>query len=47
MNWKQAAIIHAKEEAPKESCGLLVEVKGKEHEERTEDCDNCNGTGIN
>tara|TARA_R100001594_G_C3989302_1_gene252021 strand:- start:429 stop:617 length:189 start_codon:yes stop_codon:yes gene_type:complete len=24
-----------------------VEVKGKEHEERTEDCDNCNGTGIN
>ena len=23
-----------------------VEVKGKEHEERTEDCDMCNGTGI-
>jgi len=23
-----------------------IEVKGKEHEERTEDCDNCKGTGV-
>ena len=30
MTWKDNALAHAKEQEPKESCGLLVVVKGKE-----------------
>ena len=30
MTWKNAAMAHAKEQDPKESCGLLIEIKGKE-----------------
>ena len=30
MNWKEQAAIHADKEAPKESCGLLAIIKGKE-----------------
>ena len=30
MKWKDIALVHAKEQDPKESCGLLVDVKGKE-----------------
>ena len=30
MNWKEKAAIHADKEAPKESCGLLAIIKGKE-----------------
>jgi len=30
MNWKEQAAIHADEQAPKESCGLLAIIKGKE-----------------
>ena len=30
MTWKNAALAHAKEQDPKESCGLLIEVNGKE-----------------
>ena len=30
MNWKEKAAIHANKEAPKESCGLLAIIKGKE-----------------
>ena len=30
MTWKQDALFHAKDQDPKESCGLLIDVKGKE-----------------
>ena len=30
MTWKQDALVHAKDQGPKESCGLLIDVKGKE-----------------
>ena len=30
MNWKEAALAHAKDQDPKESCGLLLNIKGKE-----------------
>ena len=30
MNWKEAALIHAKDQDPNESCGLLLNVRGKE-----------------
>ena len=30
MTWKNSALAHAKEQDPKESCGLLIEIKGKE-----------------
>ena len=30
MNWKEAALVHAKNQDPKESCGLLLNIKGKE-----------------
>ena len=30
MSWKQDALVHTKEQDPKESCGLLLEIKGKE-----------------
>ena len=30
MNWKDKALLHAQEQDPKESCGLLLNVKGKE-----------------
>ena len=30
MSWKDVAMSHAKEQDPKESCGLLIEIKGKE-----------------
>ena len=30
MNWKKDALAHAKEQDPKESCGLLLNIRGKE-----------------
>ena len=30
MNWKEEALIHAKDQDPKESCGLLLNIRGKE-----------------
>ena len=30
MTWKDKALFHAQQEDPKESCGLLLNVKGKE-----------------
>ena len=30
MTWKEDAIIHAKDQDPKESCDILIEIKGKE-----------------
>ena len=30
MTWKNKALVHAKDQAPKESVGLLLNVKGKE-----------------
>jgi len=30
MNWKDYAMVHAKEQDPKESCGLLLNIRGKE-----------------
>ena len=30
MNWKDYALAHAKEQDPKEACGLLLNVRGKE-----------------
>ena len=30
MTWKYKALLHAKQEDPKESCGLLINVRGKE-----------------
>lgn len=30
MNWRDAALNHARREAPRESCGLLVRVDGAE-----------------
>jgi len=30
MTWKAVALLHAKEQDPKESCGLLLNIRGKE-----------------
>ena len=30
MNWKDAALVHAKDQDPKEAVGLLLNVKGKQ-----------------
>ena len=30
MNWKKAALAHAKDQDPKEACGLLLNIRGKE-----------------
>ena len=30
MNWKEQALLHAKDQDPKEAVGLLLNVKGKE-----------------
>ena len=30
MNWKEEALVHAKDQDPKESCGLLLNIRGKE-----------------
>ena len=30
MSWKDSALVHAKDQDPKESCGLLLNIKGKE-----------------
>ena len=30
MSWKEEALVHAKDQDPKESCGLLLNIRGKE-----------------
>ena len=30
MNWREAALAHAKDQDPEESCGLLLNIRGKE-----------------
>ena len=30
MSWKYKALLHAQREAPKESCGLLLNIRGKQ-----------------
>ena len=30
MSWKDSALAHAKDQDPKESCGLLLNMRGKE-----------------
>ena len=30
MNWKEEALVHAKDQDPNESCGLLLNIRGKE-----------------
>ena len=30
MTWREDALVHAKDQDPKESCGLLIDIKGKE-----------------
>ena len=30
MNWKEEALVHAKDQDPKESCGLILNIRGKE-----------------
>ena len=30
MNWRDSALVHAKDQDPKESCGLLLNMRGKE-----------------
>jgi len=30
MTWKEEALVHAKDQDPKESCGLLLNIRGKE-----------------
>ena len=44
MSWKEEALIHAKDQDPKESCGLLLNIRGKE---RYYPCRNLSMTIIN
>ena len=30
MNWKDSALVHAKDQDPKEAVGLVLNIKGKE-----------------